>query len=107
MKLTLRIDGKNKTFFSKGITMLASLKAFELSGDIDRRTADNTLYTKEHVDALTEWVLDLFDHKFSLEELLGGCEESFFVVIPQMLSAVVAGTNAAIDEFPNGVAPEA
>lgn len=102
MKLTLTIDGKKKEYHTRGIPMRASIAAFRAQEDLTRRMQDGaeSLYDEEHIESLLQLVVDLFDRQFSEQDLLDGCNDSFFVVIPAMLDSIVQGVNAAIQEFP-------
>lgn len=111
MKLTLTLEGKKKEYYSRGQNAGASLRAFRLQEDMERRMAADpvVVYDEEHIEELTGFVVELFGGQFTEQEFLEGCTESFFVIIPALLQSAVQGTNAAIQEFPgpNGEAPPA
>ena len=117
MKLTLvNQESREETVYdSKGIPMAASLRAFELQEEIEKLGVEDpaALYEAEHREKLLDFVVLLFRYQFTAAQMLEECEDSFYALIPRLLSSVVQGVNAKIKEFPaeesapNPVAPTA
>lgn len=108
MKIKLNIGGKQREFYSKGLTARASLKAFEYLEEIENKalSGEDKLYGPEQMERLLDFVVSLFGNQFTEDEFLDGYEGSFYSDVPEMLRAVVAGVMAKTEEFPNVKAPK-
>ncbi len=104
IQLTLRLNGKDKHFTADGLTMRASVTAYKLLAKMDETPGE---YPPEMIDELTGFVVQVFGEKFTVDDLLDGCKDSFFRVVPGMLRAVVLGVNEAIRSFPENPMPAA
>lgn len=67
MKITLRIDGKEKTFINDFVSARVFRKALELNEEFKNKS--NLV---EQLDALAEFVVTVFDKQFTLDELWDG-----------------------------------
>lgn len=68
MKVTLRIDKKDKTFVQDFVSALHYRKALELNKEI----LSGELEAEEIYDKITERVVLAFDNQFTVEEFMNG-----------------------------------
>lgn len=73
MKIVLRIDGENKTFLKDHVEAINFRNALELNKEFK----DNmNLSDTETYDKMIEFVVKVFDHKFSVEDVWSGLSVS-------------------------------
>lgn len=101
IQITLKIDGQRKVFQSTGVRMRACLDAYRLAEEYDKCGGD---YSDEMIERCTEFVLEVFGHKFTADQLLDGYEGSPFALFPALMREVIAYTAERIAQFPTTAA---
>ena len=97
LTISLMIDGKEKNYTARGITLRASYDAY----DIYRRyTEANGDYTPELLEECADLVVRIFGGAFTREQLETGYMGSAFRLYPGILSEVVGYSNDTIANFP-------
>ena len=71
----------------------------------EEKTQDaEPVYGPKQIDAMLEFVVELFGGQFTRDEFLDGFRDSLFAGVPPMLRAVVSGIQTKILTFPNAEA---
>ncbi|BDH62307.1 hypothetical protein MTP04_24370 [Lysinibacillus sp. PLM2] len=68
MKITLRIDGKEKEF----VTDFISARKFRKALELNEKDKGKEVSLLESLDKLAEYVVTVFDNQFTLDELWEG-----------------------------------
>lgn len=89
LKITLDIEGKEKTFLNTNVTFRLYRKSLEFI----KKFSNGDLDSLEAADALAEYVCMAFNHQFSYDELLDGLsvdglQEKLWGIYRQVMESV-------------------
>lgn len=72
MNIALNINNENKSFTSKKITGMKYRRFLEIQNVLKEVEENQLPFQLEHYDMLVTFLVDVFDNKFTEEELLEG-----------------------------------
>ena len=97
IRITLTINGKEKEFTARGVSLRASYMAYEIYREYELAGGN---YPQELLEKCEDFIITVFGGAFSRDELLDGYRGSAFRLYPGMLNAVVSYSSEAIVNFP-------
>lgn len=97
LSIKLIINGKEKEFKARGVTLRTSYLAYELYKEYDLAGG---MYNPDLLDRIEAFICACFGGAFTQEQLLDGYQGSAFVLYPGILNAVVGYSNDKIANFP-------
>lgn len=93
MNITLKIEDKEKIFSSGFVSTRKLKKALELTKDIDKITQNADVA----FNILAEFMLELYNHQFTIDELLDGYPANeFFKKAIEDLQSIVGDFNLSL-----------
>lgn len=101
IQITLKINGKEKVYRSIGVRMRTCLDAYQLAADYERCGGE---FDAEMIARCVAFVLGVFDHAFTADELMDGYEGSPFALFPSLMREVIGYTADRIVDFPTKAA---
>lgn len=97
MKITLRIDGKDKTFSTDFIPGRIFRQAIEISVKVDFRNLK-----PETLDTLVDFVVDAYNKQFTRDEFYDGIDaRNFVTTILDTVNQITGSATDAIGADPN------
>lgn len=97
IQIKLMINGREETYTAAGVTLRASLKAYDLYREYTLADGD---YNKELLDKCLDFVVLIFGNAFSRAQLMDGYKGSAFSLYPAIMSAVIAYVHEQTVNFP-------
>ena len=97
LTIKLTINGKEKEFVARGVTLRASYDAYELYREYDLAGG---VYPPDLLERIEALICRIFGNAFTQEQLLDGYHGSAFVLYPSVLHTVVGYSNERIANFP-------
>ncbi len=105
-KVTLTIDGKEKTF-QRIVTARMCRTAFHARMEyVQERIRKHDVITDEMIDKLIDWLVEAYDGQFTADQFLDGYSGSPLEICMMMEELITSVSDAVID-FPKRTPEEA
>lgn len=103
MKITVKIDGKDKQFVNEFVSARLLRDALKLNDDTAKKQEEGTYTVTQQLDDLAEIVVKAFNHQFTLDELWDGISiEKFQVELMRVFNTILGFGGYALEGIDEG-----